>query len=442
MKINSFRAEAVYDYLDFDVSFNADLTLLTGGNGCGKTTILRLIQALLTASVRELNVIPFKTVKLNIDNQDDKRSIEATYREDSIDLKVSGITDTLQLPRIDPDEIERRSADSPRGSDFFAELTVKLSATPVFKFLASLEFPVILGLERRMQLPTEQNERDRFFMHAQFLSRRKIFSGTLGVSLSETQILVQDAYRKIREYQDKQNETLRENILMSMFNYTTSDSVFPSADDKKPSWYKQSQILERQKEVESSLVNIVTSSDKILTGVHDFFQRVRLLFEDMKTMKEPNAINLDWLLNKAQIDRIMSIIEVVDNHKVSMNKFMEPLNLFLRAINEFYSDSKKSISIDPVGRLLVNRPDGKITSVEALSSGERQLLIIFAHLLFNRYFNRSGVFIIDEPELSLHLKWQSMFIEQIILLSPNTQFIMATHSPEIVGDYSRKCFAL
>ena len=125
-----------------------------------------------------------------------------------------------------------------------------------------------------------------------------------------------------------------------------------------------------------------------------------------------------------------------------MDNFMEPLNLFLETLNGFYSDSGKDISIDPIGLLVVRRLDNKLTNIEALSSGERQLLIIFAHLMFNRYSKKSSVFIIDEPELSLHLKWQSIFLERITKISPNTQFIMATHSPEIVGEYVSKCISL
>jgi predicted ATP-dependent endonuclease of OLD family len=173
--------------------------------------------------------------------------------------------------------------------------------------------------------------------------------------------------------------------------------------------------------------------------INNFFQSINSLFAQMKTDKKGAGVNLDWLLNKAQIDRIMSIIEIVDTHKAAMDEFMSPVNQFLATINGFYADSSKKIDIDPVGCLVVTRKDGKTTSVEALSSGERQILVILAHLMFNRYFRKSGVVIIDEPELSLHLKWQGMFVEEVTRLSPDTQFIMATHSPEIVGDFSAKC---
>ena len=111
-------------------------------------------------------------------------------------------------------------------------------------------------------------------------------------------------------------------------------------------------------------------------------------------------------------------------------------------MNSFYSDTGKSLTIDTVGQLGISRPDQTPASIDALSSGERQLLIIFAHLLFNEHGNRSNVFIIDEPELSLHLKWQERFVSKALEVSPKTQLVLATHSPEIIGDYENKSISV
>ena len=71
-----------------------------------------------------------------------------------------------------------------------------------------------------------------------------------------------------------------------------------------------------------------------------------------------------------------------------------------------------------------------------MSSGEKQIFIIFASLIFGLKNNKSGIYIIDEPEASLHLKWQREFVSSILEINPNIQLIFATHSPEIVGRYT------
>ncbi len=69
----------------------------------------------------------------------------------------------------------------------------------------------------------------------------------------------------------------------------------------------------------------------------------------------------------------------------------------------------------------------------SLSSGERQLLTLLAHVTFMPRIN-AGIIIIDEPELSLHLRWQETLVGQLTRLNSSIQFLFATHSPEIIGE--------
>jgi predicted ATP-binding protein involved in virulence len=77
--------------------------------------------------------------------------------------------------------------------------------------------------------------------------------------------------------------------------------------------------------------------------------------------------------------------------------------------------------------------------ITALSSGERQLLVMLAHLSLNPSLEGSGVFIVDEPELSLHIDWQEKFVDSVIEANPNVQLILATHSPAIILDRVEAC---
>ena len=73
--------------------------------------------------------------------------------------------------------------------------------------------------------------------------------------------------------------------------------------------------------------------------------------------------------------------------------------------------------------------------MEKLSSGEKHDFIMFYELIFNA--DRTSVFLIDEPEISLHVAWQMEFIdilERICKLN-GTQAIIATHSPDIVNGH-------
>lgn len=66
-----------------------------------------------------------------------------------------------------------------------------------------------------------------------------------------------------------------------------------------------------------------------------------------------------------------------------------------------------------------------------LSSGEKQLLIILLTVLCQD--EKPSILMMDEPEISLHLRWQYELIPIIRKINPHCQLMIATHSPSIYG---------
>lgn len=80
-------------------------------------------------------------------------------------------------------------------------------------------------------------------------------------------------------------------------------------------------------------------------------------------------------------------------------------------------------------RLMIKNEDGSIVDLDQLSSGEREVIAFFTYLCTKATNN--SILIIDEPELHLHSKWQSIILYAIHQLFPNSQLFLATHSKEI-----------
>ena len=80
-------------------------------------------------------------------------------------------------------------------------------------------------------------------------------------------------------------------------------------------------------------------------------------------------------------------------------------------------------------RLMIKNEDGSIVDLDQLSSGEREVIAFFTYLCTKA--NNNSILIIDEPELHLHSKWQSIILYAIHQLFPNSQLFLATHSKEI-----------
>lgn len=440
MRLKSFSATKVHGLFDFDINFNSDVSFLTGGNGCGKTTAIKLIEALFAPSLRELNATKYSRCSVTFEENGSEHTISSAQDEGHVEIHCSGVNAKLAFPRIDLDVIEQRHQGESPGEDYISELTVKFSSHPVIKFLSELDAPVILGLERRMHSRASvENERYISPRDTRF-GKRRFFRGTLGVSLTETQQLAQRVFGRIRNHEDRANEALKQEILLSSFSYSSVDDM---SDVLQLDWNEYDRLIKRRAEVESALESAGISKDKFSDAISAFFDRITRLYQQTRSEgSEKVAISLEWLVNKAQIDRALKLLQMIDRHKSSLDKFSSPFRKFREILNEYLLDSCKEIIIDSVGCMEVILKMAESSTkgtLETLSSGERQLVIIFSNLIFGHDPNKKSVFIIDEPELSLHLKWQSHFVESLISASANTQFVLATHSPEIVGERKDRC---
>lgn len=443
MILKMFRARKVYDYLDFEFNFTPNVNILIGSNGSGKTTIIRLIKGLVIPSFDELFSIEFLEASLTIDTNGKESTIQATSKGDAITISVSNISQDITFSRADFEKWSVTQREPQARLTPFDEILDKVfPKNAVVAFLKSIENPVILGIERRLSdFETIEEESRRYYdMHHRMRQRR--YSGALGVSLGETMFIIQNIYREIRQLQDDQNKKLRDKIILSSFKYTSGNIFDQILEQKKPVWEENSDVFKRQAEIESMLISLGFPGETIKADIKEFFTKLQELYQNMERQGS-KGISIEYFINKAQIDRISDLLKVIDDFKSLNDKIMNPITLILESINKYFEDSRKKIGIDTVGQLYVTRFDHKKNTIEALSSGERQLVIMFCHLMFGvRKRKGSLAFIIDEPELSLHLKWQSLFINSLVEISPNSQFILATHSPEIVGDYKECCIDL
>lgn len=65
-----------------------------------------------------------------------------------------------------------------------------------------------------------------------------------------------------------------------------------------------------------------------------------------------------------------------------------------------------------------------------LSSGEKQILFILLSVLLKD--DAPYILLMDEPEISLHVAWQTSLLNNIQKLNANVQVIVVTHNPLIV----------
>ena len=122
------------------------------------------------------------------------------------------------------------------------------------------------------------------------------------------------------------------------------------------------------------------------------------------------------------------------NNPSSLKKLQKRIDTFFALIDDFFLPSGKKIAIDKKSNdIHFSLNDScDLIHIEQLSSGEKQLLLILFTVFLQE--DKPSILLMDEPETSLHIQWQSQLIEAIQHLNPNCQQIITTHSPSLFAD--------
>lgn len=94
------------------------------------------------------------------------------------------------------------------------------------------------------------------------------------------------------------------------------------------------------------------------------------------------------------------------------------------------------ISKDENSMPIFTDSSGKKFGINELSSGEKQLFL--RTLAIKILEPENSIIMIDEPELSLHPKWQQKIVDVYRKIGKNNQIILATHSPHILGSVEKE----
>ena len=169
-------------------------------------------------------------------------------------------------------------------------------------------------------------------------------------------------------------------------------------------------------------------------------------FEKVKTdtttlLRISQFINI---INSNVIKDIPSYIATRRNYLATIEEDLTMKEITNKVINEINGifdilelDVKlKGFSKDEKTLPIFENSAGEEFDINDLSSGEKQLFL--RTLSIKMLEPDNSIILIDEPELSLHPKWQQRIIEVYKKIGENNQIIVATHSPHILGSVSNE----
>lgn len=132
------------------------------------------------------------------------------------------------------------------------------------------------------------------------------------------------------------------------------------------------------------------------------------------------------------VTRIRSIMKQVE-------QVLAPQRELQSVIDEMYIGNKHLVlgagRGGPERRNIGVQIDDEAIPLHALSSGEKQLL----QILLETLAVGNSTIMIDEPELSLHPDWQMGLVASMRRVNARGQFLLATHSPELMLGVADEC---
>jgi predicted ATPase len=463
MNVTKIIIKNLYGYLNKEIEFNEDINLLVGINGSGKTSVLNALNWLLVPSFQNLCVNEYDKIEVDFNFQKENYKIVSRQNEKEVTIDLKNLSSGYDFPQIQadfkihPKKLNRKDSLVEKLSAEYAELTAEKHEQETWNFLFNkIPNPIVIGLDRN--LFTEEGEEVSYLEDHNGVIRKRLSNKSQGVKspLEKVMRLSGSEYMRFKNKILDLNRRLNDKIMLSSFEETvTGDTIneilkSPKIPLKqvesleiKVKEYFQENILDRKRAGSIRQKHEKESFDKI----ERYFSNLKAILTQVNQEKK-EALDILYITNLNQFRKIKELIKDFEDFENKSKKFFEPLKQYLDTVNLFLKDSSKELYFDKnTSRLKFRILDKNCKSIkenreiENLSSGEKQILILFTYIKFNNKLGK--LFIIDEPELSLHPRWQENFLDGIKTIMPdNTQLLFATHSPAIVGKNKSYCKVL
>lgn len=412
--IKHIDIEGLWNIKSFKTDLHRDINILIGQNGSNKTTFLNLIEACLMVEIHKLQQLTFNTVSFLLENSNGDHQ--------TIKVKKIKNDNWIEYDYYIGDQKFKISSLEEFG-DFYHRFGMNSSIREnIFQIRGILNEMVNmswLSVDRN----TENNEDKKRYIN---VVDKKLDDLTKKLAL----------YRlKLLEGVNKCTHELNTEVL-SLLLYDEKTDSLDLNDIEKFASLDAREIKASLYRVFNQMGNMRQMSDRIQT-------HIRQLTEAIERIRTGQSLMMNDIAALVLISKTIAMIELSKKHKEAVDKLMEPIDTYNKILQRFIKDKEFTFS-EESGQLQIEwivdskNHDNMNAKLEyySLSSGEKQLLILLTQTLLQE--KQPYIFIADEPELSLHIEWQRNIINAINDLNPNAQVIVATHSPEIAGQWSLK----
>ena len=415
MQISRLQIKNLYDQYNYDIDFNSEekeqITILTGPNGYGKTTILRILKSLNPKSLYYFYVIKFSEIIISFDNntvlnitqnyKTEAESISAIDYKDELEKEVRFIWNKATGEPLTHFVYNRTNIEKARRTYKFLRGTY--SRRKAFEDLTNREKEeILLDNEEFNEYIAKANGQEQFLMQLEALRSCYIPSNRI----------YNEAHEENEKLPiEKVREALKDKMTNARFDYLIHSHRIDSIFIKKVlgSVYEDcslSSYNELKADVEKKMNTIVQYKLAEKVEIPEYNEENKaVLFAYLKGFKEKFS---------------------------KFSTILEKTNLFHKMLTS-KGFANKSVETSTQHGFRIKSDNGDIIDGYKLSSGEQNEIIMLYHLIYE--VPDQGLLLIDEPENSLHVAWQKTIVDDMKEIADikHLQIIIATHSPSIVS---------
>lgn len=469
MNIKGFHVSKIKIYGLFsekkvEVDFSNEVQIFIGENGIGKTTILNIIYNSLTLNFEKLKELPFELIQMFFENGKSimlsKKWIENDIKEEIYsnsmspnDYYAKRIAEDLKLYEDIDNKVEKnRLFDIDSLKQFRYRKKEIIDSDIIFNELDSVDKKLFSDAISEEDIYIEyigDETPNYYYIHNEIEIQEKRLRFSLYCyiinNFLKDNIIYFPTYRRIEEDLSKFSSELYLEIDDSieeeqLISFGLSD--VQNLIDKIEKEIREFN-LEGYSQINGQLLNYMLNpkpiTNEMLNKIKDK-KSVEIILDRMEetTLKPKEKEILIEKLETTQFlesrDAVNEVIiyfiyQLIERYEMkreqegAIKEFVKVCNKYL--INKEFTYNQSKIKVE-----VRSKETNRKIELKNLSSGEKQIISAFAKIYLQEH-KEKYLIIFDEPELSLSVEWQMMFLPDILISNQCSKIIAVTHSPFI-----------
>ena len=428
-KLKLFEITNLFNQFNVSLPLDEKVNIFLGENGMGKTTILNCLYYVLSGNIEKLNNIIFDSIsltfvdgeKFSIDHNDISSYVEdymygnSPYRRRKVQFE--SLFTIKELENIS--KLLREGANEEELKKYYFRVSDVFGMSPSMA-RRELERYIVQQFQKNMTTKADFNK---------VITFKKNVSEKI-----DEEILYFPTYRRIEEDMSNLGIDIEKDRVKSrliQFGMTDVEKNIEALLQTIKSvaitgFTKMTGVLLKQylNGELSDVENYKVEQNKLVIALARIGDEIEEQ-DKQRIIELVNGLDIYNRENRYLLNLIKNLIYSYERQ----NKYDERVKTFASICNNYLNGKKYIYDETNVELGIYKEKTKKPISIQNLSSGEKQIISVFSKLYIENIEN--CIILFDEPELSLSIKWQNMFLPDVVNSGKCSTLIAVTHSPFI-----------